>query len=77
MNLSNLKSSFSELNDAEKLNLILKIRESRRTPKKLPKQASPKSQKQPKEEPSMDKLIASMSPEALSKLISQLKENKK
>ncbi len=77
MDLADLKTTISNLNDEELLNLIRDIRTRRRTAKPKPN-AKPKSAPARKANPvSFDALLGSMSPDQLEQLINTLESEAK
>lgn len=75
MELSDIKSSFSEKSDEELRELLMSIRQSRRTAKVNPqKQKKPKATRTAKAKPevSLEALVANMSPEQIAAALAQL-----
>lgn len=79
MNLSDLGPSLSELSYDDALSLIVSIRNSRRTPKKLSAEAKPKktTSSKAKKELTADELIAALPKEFVQRLAEKLSEARK
>lgn len=78
MDLADLKTTISSLNDEELLNLIRGIRTSRRTAKPKPNAKSKSAKPERKANPvSFDALLGSMSPDQLEQLINTLESEAK
>lgn len=78
MDLADLKTTISSLNDEELLNLIREIRTSRRTAKPKPDAKSKSAKPERKANPvSFDALLGSMSPDQLEQLINILESEAK
>lgn len=76
MNLSDLKSSITEMSDEELLSLIKDVRSSRRISRKADGTAK-SNIKQPSPAASLDAIVASASPDIVAMLIKRMEEAKK